>query len=677
MGEGFLELDMPIDYESELNSEQLAAVTSPAGPALVIAGAGVGKTRTLTYRVAYLLDQGIRPEQVLLLTFTNKSAREMLVRVNQLVKRSTIGLWGGTFHSICNRILRDHAVVLGYSQSFSILDRDDQKSLMREVISTHLRENKDKEFPKPDLLISIFSLAANLDELVENLLLIRYQYLEDYTDDILAISKLYEAQKKMTNSMDFDDLLINTLVLFEKFPQILQLYQCQFQVVLVDEYQDTNKVQSRFIDLLVANHHHLMAVGDDAQSIYSWRGANVDHLLKFKNRYPDAEVFPITVNYRSVPEVLTLANQIIARNSNQFKKSLHSVRDSKRQKPVFVSLKTPAAQAQFVADQLYQHNQAGVRWREMAVLYRSHYHALELQLELTQRNIAFEITSGLQFFQQAHIKDLVALLRFMVNPRDKVSFRRWLMLFPGVGNNTGEKFWKKWLESLGSSQELDSAVYTKLLRDWKMPKKAEVQWRIFVQALEGLASSDIIDQDEGKQTDGWKYPAGILSTALEEFYDQYMQVTYENYEPRRRELEQFITYSEGFESLTELLASLSLLGDMDTQTDQSANQAGVRDRVRLSSIHQAKGLEWKVVFVIWLADGMFPNRKVLESQSEASLEEERRLFYVAATRAKDELYLTYPQTNPRSYSGETFQRVSRFLEEVSPESVEIQQAEYY
>jgi DNA helicase-2/ATP-dependent DNA helicase PcrA len=426
------ELRLNIDYARELNEQQLAAVTAPPGPALVIAGAGSGKTRTLTYRVAFLLEQGIPPDRILLLTFTNKAAAEMMRRVSDLIGHELRSLWGGTFHSIGARVLRLHAETLGYQRDFTILDRDDAKDLIKACMADAQIDKKDKHFPKPDVLNEIFSLAANTHQTIEQLLEGKFSYFSEFAQEIADQQKRYHARKRATNGMDFDDLLALWLRLLQDHPEVREQYQRRFQFILVDEYQDTNKLQGDLIDLLAARHRNVTVVGDDAQSIYAWRGANFANILDFPKRYPGAQVFKIETNYRSTPEILNVANAAIAANVNQFAKELAPARKS-GVKPALVQCHDAGQQAAFIAQRTLELREEGVSLNQIAVLYRSHFHALELQLELTRQQIPFSITSGIRFFEQAHIKDATAYLKFVANPRDEVSFKRLTLLLPESG----------------------------------------------------------------------------------------------------------------------------------------------------------------------------------------------------------------------------------------------------
>jgi DNA helicase-2/ATP-dependent DNA helicase PcrA len=628
-----------LDYAAELNAQQLAAVQSPPGPALVIAGAGSGKTRTLTFRVAWLLEQGVPPSGILLLTFTNKAAREMLERVASVVPSGADEIWGGTFHSIGNRILRRHAEAIGFRSGFSIMDREDQEDMIESVVAREGLRTPDRRFPKGGVLAEIFSLSVNCGEPVPDILSRRYPYFSMLQEQIERVAVAYEARKKEANSMDFDDLLAKTNELFETNEEIAARYQRQFQYILVDEYQDTNRLQAELVERLAARHGNVMVVGDDAQSIYSWRGANFENILRFPQRHPTATVHKIETNYRSAPEVLELANAAILGNERQFRKELRAVRPSLGIKPALVPLATNNAQAAFVAQRILELHEEGVDLREIAVLYRAHYQSLEVQLELTRRGIPFAITSGLRFFEQAHIKDVAAFMKFAVNPRDEVAFKRMVKLLPGIGAKSAESLWSK---AAGSDAMED-------LRRAKVPAKAQKTWDQLVHTLAELKP--------GEQAAA---PSTMIESVLFAVYDDYMRSKFANYDARREDLNTLQNYARQFESADEFLAQLALLGAVETS--DALGTVSDEEKLTLSTVHQAKGLEWKAVFVVWLTEGMFPGSRALERDED--VEEERRLFYVAVTRCKDELYLTYPELRLNAGYGEAFQRPSRFLKEL-------------
>ena len=644
------EIRLNIDYPRELNEQQLAAVTAPPGPALVIAGAGSGKTRTLTYRVAYLLEQGIPPDRILLLTFTNKAAGEMMRRISDLLGHELRSLWGGTFHSIGARILRLHADTLGYQKDFTILDRDDAKDLIKASLLDAKIDTKDKHFPKADVLNEIFSLAANTHQTIAELVEGKFSYFEAFTEQIADQHKRYLARKRATNGMDFDDLLVLWLKLLQDHADVREHFQRRFQFILVDEYQDTNKLQGDLIDLLAARHHNVTVVGDDAQSIYAWRGANFANILDFPKRYPGAKVFKIETNYRSTPEILNVANAAIAANVNQFAKELSPARKS-GVKPALVQCHDASQQAQFIAQRVLELREEGTSLNQICVLYRSHFHALELQLELTRRQIPFSITSGIRFFEQAHIKDATAFLKFVANPKDEVSFKRLVLLLPGIGAKGAEKIYQSFTARMaGGELKMDTKLATALQSCTKaIPKKAAVPWAQFVATIAQL------EDDSTRRS-----AAKMLRLVMDAGYDDYLKETFDNYERRLEEIQQLAEFAFQFGTVEEFLTQLALLTNVEAEEDTQDDT----EKIKLSTIHQAKGLEFEVVFVIMLCDGMFPSAR--SSESNDSEEEERRLFYVSITRAKNELYLCYP--NIRGGFGasgaDTFQSPSRFLSEI-------------
>ncbi|MDD2706523.1 MAG: ATP-dependent helicase [Verrucomicrobiae bacterium] len=642
---------MPIDYAKELNEQQLAAVQAEPGPVLVIAGAGSGKTRTLTYRVAYLLEQGVSPDRLLLLTFTNKAAREMLGRVGLLMPLDSSLIWGGTFHSVANRLLRRHASMLGYQSNYAIMDRDDARDVINACIPAAGIQVKDKRFPKGDVLVEIFSLAVNTGRSIDEVVRQQYAHFSEQIESIRAVQQHYVKRKKLNNSMDYDDLLSNLLCLFKSHPDVADVYGRQFQSVLVDEYQDTNRVQSEIVDCFVKGHRNVMVVGDDAQSIYSWRGANFANIMDFPKRYAGAKVFKIEFNYRSTPQILDLANHSISANVRQFAKNLAAVKPGGLKPRIMPAMNT-STQAAFVAAQLLELRDQGIPLAGMAVLYRSHFHSMELQMELTRRNIPFDITSGLRFFEQAHIKDVTAYVKLAINPMDEMAFRRIVLRMPKVGGATAAKLWGKRvdLRETAAAQFPDQPMACLKLLAGDAPKPARDEWNRFAMLMQQLAAPSVVNK-----------PAELIRLAMEAGYEDYLKSQYENYASRREDLDQLALYAQRFEKTEDFLADLALMTEVDVDAGRSMSESP-DEVVRLSTVHQAKGQEFRVVFVIWLADGAFPNARAIESID--GEEEERRLFYVAVTRAKDELYLVYPQLRLSGNYGDAFQRPSRFLKEL-------------
>jgi DNA helicase-2/ATP-dependent DNA helicase PcrA len=547
------------------------------------------------------------------------------------------------------------------------MDREDQKDLIDTVVAGAGIDPKEIRFPKGDVLAEIFSFVVNTEKPLEELLAEKFPYFLPLLDKIQDVHERYEKKKKATNSMDFDDLLEKTLSMFQRHERIAEVYRRQFQFILVDEYQDTNKIQADLVDLLARDHRNVMVVGDDAQSIYSWRGANFQNILEFPKRYPDAQVFKIEMNYRSVPEILEVANAAITVNVQQFRKHLSATRESKALKPALVALNDGAVQAQFVAQRILELRDENVDLNDIAVLYRAHYHAVELQLELSRRGIPYLITSGIRFFEQAHIKDVTSFIRFVANPRDEVAFNRMVKLLPGIGNRTAKNLWQAWAADsvaarvdLGSQNQsaragVSAPGYSKRLQAMNVPAKSKKMWTQLAHTLDEIAP--------GGQPNP---PSEMVTSIVEAIYDDYAKVNFTNYELRREDLDQLAVFARQFKDIHEFLSQLALISNVDAEA--TPVQGADKEAVNLSTVHQAKGLEFHTVFVIWLTDGMFPSSRSLNTRD--ALEEERRLFYVAVTRARDELYLTYPQMRLSGGYGDVFQRPSRFLQEIPNELVE-------
>jgi len=655
---------MKIDFEHDLNPEQLATVQAPDGPLLVLAAAGTGKTRTLVYRLANLVARGVEPRRILLLTFTNKAAREMLDRARLIVGPEMSGLWNGTFHHLANRILRRHAHLLDFSLDFTILDRDDSISLMK-VCLKELKLN-DRQFPAAEVLMTLLSTAVNKRRELGDAVTAYFGDHPVNAADVLRVLELYGKKKRGLNAMDFDDLLVNGFELLQRHQEVLAGYQEQFLHIMVDEYQDTNIIQAGLVDLLAARHRNIMVVGDDFQSIYSWRGADYRNILTFHERYPDARQFKLETNYRSVPEILTLANACIAGNPRQYQKTLRSTRPSYR-RPTFAVLRDGSHQARYVVGQIRRLHSAGLAWRDMAVLYRAHYHAMELQLELAREKIPFVVMSGIRFFEQAHIKDTCSLLRIMHNRKDELAFLRLLCLLPGVGEKTAAKIWEK----LGGNFDIRQAAQ-RLALSKAMPAAAKPAWKKIEELLEeytGLAQAS--PRRAGASNAGGKSrdPGEIIQDFIRRFYDEYLLETYDDYERRLEDLNGLVAFLAEFDSLEDFLNEVALVTNLDADMDRMDGITA--DCLRLSTVHQAKGLEWRAVFILWAADGMFPSGRSLNEAG--GDEEERRLFYVAVTRAKDELFLCFPSVRRNADGGVNFLSPSRFLLEVPPESLQTEQ----
>jgi DNA helicase II / ATP-dependent DNA helicase PcrA len=653
-------------YKSELNEEQFRVVTAPPKSALVVAGAGTGKTRAITYRVAYLIEQGVSPQRILLATFTNRAAREMLRRVESLTGSQNVHrVWGGTFHRIANMMLRRHAVSIGFDGNYSILDSEDARDLLNVCIDDAAIDTKKSRFPKAEVIQSIISYANNTDSPVEEIIVSKYPYFELLTAQIKRVDAIYRVRKQERNLMDYDDLLLNVKRLLVEKKEIADLYADQFQHILVDEYQDTNRLQAEIIDLLAVKHRNVMVVGDDAQSIFAWRGAEFTNIYEFPNRYPDAEIYKLETNYRSTPEILGLANTSIASNRKQFAKMLTAVRRSRGFKPAMVPCSDVEQQSAFVASRILELRDEGINLEDIAVMYRSHYHSIELQLELSRRNIPYRIQSGVRFFEQAHIKDVVSYLRIVVNPRDELAWKRVLKMIPGVGNATANRVYEAIVSeppalTSGETGEAAAGSNTSIALLRRVAESGRVRatgpFKNFVLLLELLSAQDNRNN-----------PAKQIELVLTHGYEQYLAETYENAESRVEDLKGLATYATRYKTTEDFLSELALLSterftEPQPLVGEDVVEGGEEDELlTLTSVHQAKGLEWKAVFIIWAAEGKFPSPKSLrEIDSE---EEERRLWYVALTRAKDELYLTYPLLVTDYNRQSVLQKPSRFITE--------------
>lgn len=636
-----------IDYAAELNEEQLAVVENGDGPCLVLAGAGSGKTRTVTYRVAWLLEHGIPPDRILLLTFTNKAAKEMITRVEMLLRTYPQGLWSGTFHSIANRLLRQFGNRTAYGSGFSILDEEDATDLMKLCIKEQKVNDLGKRFPSAAVLKSISSYAANaripLDEAIER----KNSAFADFTHEIAEVLKRYERAKIDQRSMDFDDLLIVLLKLLQDEPDIRQLLADRFAYVIVDEFQDTNLIQAEIVKLLSSAHKNLLVVGDDAQSIYSFRAAEIKNILNFPDQYTGAKVFRLVTNYRSTPEILKVANEVIKNNEEQFSKELVAV-SHKGELPMVVPAADERQEAQYVAEQIVQLINDGTPMREIAVLFRAAFHSQAVEFELMKRNIPYDYRGGLKFFERAHVKDAIAHLRILRNVKDGMAWIRALQIHPGVGLATAAKIADHAAQFDDVRMAIDSTP--------KIGAKAMLGWQRATKILSVMLT-----------TDG---PAPALRAfAGAESYKEYLEAEYPNYRDRLDDIEQFGVFAEQYDEIGPFLDAVTLTGDFGAKlmdTEQQAENTGDDDKIVLSTIHQAKGLEWDDVFIINLAEGAFPHQRSYGSEAEMS--EERRLFYVAATRARKKLFFTYPVTS--GYETVEIRQPSTFLDEIPKAAIE-------
>ncbi len=628
----------PVDYERALNPEQLRAVRSTEGPFLVIAGAGSGKTRVLVYRVAYLVQQGVQPGEVLLLTFTRKAASEMLRRATQLLDERCNRVAGGTFHSFANATLRQYASLAGLSPHFSILDESDSQDALN-LSRTQLGLHKlPKRFPRKSTIRDIFSKSVNKSCSLRAVLEAEYPHFIEWEEALERLQKAYGEYKRSKELLDYDDLLVRLRDLLRDNEKLRLALSRRYRYIMVDEYQDTNRLQAHLVCLLASAHKNVMVVGDDSQSIYSFRGANVRNIMDFPQLFPGTQVITLEQNYRSSQPILSLTNEIIRFAGEKYEKRLFTEK-SGGLRPVFVDAADEHAQSRFVAEKILQLREEGIELKECAVLFRSGWHSNDLEIELANRSIPFVKYGGQRFVEAAHIKDMVAYLRILYNLRDAVSWHRALLLMPGIGPKTAERLL---LQIVTEGKGLDCSL--------DLGPKTEA-----VQALLDLL----------KQLSGKELPVEHLLEPLIDYYVPLLREKYDDFNKRTSDLESLQRIAERYRSLEEFLADLAL-----EPPERSIIEAGRQSRddecLTLSTIHSAKGLEWHTVFIIYAAEGHLPSYLSLEDPQ--ALEEERRLMYVATTRAKENLFLVKPhlERSPRGYMDQgasVFTQISRFLAE--------------
>jgi DNA helicase II / ATP-dependent DNA helicase PcrA len=638
-------------FAADLNQAQHSAATAPDGFNLILAGPGSGKTRVITYRVAYLIARGVPAESILLVTFTRRAAREMVSRLEALVGTKGTKVWAGTFHHIGNRLLRRSAKLLGFGENFTILDGEDQLDLVRLAMEDAGLVGTGKMTPKPASVQHTLSFAFNVRRPLKEVILERNPDWQEWVPNLEAAELAYTKRKKAANCMDYDDLLGQWARLLAEFPDQRAMQAKMFQHLLVDEMQDTNAVQADLIETLAREGSgNLTAVGDDAQSIYRFRGANYDNILKFPERNPGTSIFRLETNYRSTPEIIAFTNASIAHNASGFPKTLVSAR-GKGVKPLVIPASDAHEEADFLAQQILELRNEGLSLSRMAVLYRNHHDSILLQAELVSRGVPYSVRSGLRFFEQAHIKDVLAYCRILANPRDEPAWRRLLLLLPGIGPAKGSAICSRLISASDPLAALATAETMALV-----PAKSK-----------GFFAGFVADLRKVEHAKPESNPSAAIAAILQGGYPDTVKSRYERPENRIADIEQLAVLASRYDSLERLIADLMLAGDVygvdGLSTDDST------DHLVLSTIHQAKGLEWSRVFVPRLVDESFPNARSLGEVG--GEDEERRIFYVAVTRAMDELYLTYPLTLARGGRGPTqVTRPSRFLTEVHPELYE-------
>ncbi|UCG42110.1 MAG: ATP-dependent helicase [candidate division WOR-3 bacterium] len=622
-----------------LNEQQLRAVVHPGGPLLVIAGAGTGKTRTLVYRVAWLLRQGVPAERVLLLTFTRRAAREMLNRAHALCRQSTSQVWGGTFHAVGNRLLRLYGNAVGLGPGFTVADESDSADMLGLIRTDLGYSSKEKRFPRKATIRSIYSRVVNSRDPLGEVLEREYPWCVEAERGLRQIFSRYTALKQERQVLDFDDLL-----LFWKYaldvPEVRDRMGGQFDHVLVDEYQDTNVIQAEILQGLRHANANVTAVGDDAQSIYSFRGATIRNILEFPERFPNTTIVTLEENYRSVQHVLDVANSVMEVARFRYTKNLWSKRRHGRQ-PVLITCMDEAEQARVVCDAVLEGVEQGSRLQDQAVLFRAGHHSDLLEIELARRSIPFHKYGGLKFVETAHVKDLVAFLRILENPHDDMSWFRVLEMVDGVGPKTVRRI----LDFLR-----ESGLDFRHLAECPVPAAARAGFAGLVDVLVSIR--------------GEKMPLAGQIERIRDFYDPVLERLYDNPIPRRRDLDQLETIARRYRSRASFVAELALDPPQST-ADLSGPPHKDEDFLILSTMHSAKGCEWKSVYIIHAADGMIPSD--MATDDEASIEEERRLFYVAITRAMDSLSVVFPlryyHRKHRMGDAHTYAQLTRFMPE--------------
>lgn len=625
----------------ELNPEQRRAVVHGAGPLLIVAGAGSGKTRTLAYRVAYLMATGVDPERILLLTFTRRASEEMIKRATAAIPKGSAAsgrVWGGTFHATANRLLRMYAKAAGLDPDFTVMDQSDAEDMLNVVRHDLDLHTKEKRFPRKGTCLDIYSRCVNGTEPVGEVIQRHFPWCEEWAKDLKSLFKAYVERKQLRNVLDYDDLLLYWAQLVAD-ESVADAIGGRFDHILVDEYQDTNKVQAQILLGMRRKNPNITVVGDDAQSIYSFRAATVRNMLDFPTQFPNATVVTLDRNYRSVSPILETTNLVIGQAEERFAKDLRAVRGGGA-RPKLVTCKDEAQQDQYVVDRVLEHYEQGIPLKQQAVLFRTAYHSNSLEVELTRRNIPFHKYGGLRFLEAAHVKDMICLLRIVENPRDEMAWYRILQLLDGVGPTTASQA----IRHVGEQHNDPRA-----LRTFKAPPAAARDIETLCGLIDDLYSAPAM-------------PPAAQVERVRKFYDPLLQKLYDNPTPRQRDLENLERIAAGYKSRRQFLVDLQL--DPPTSTsDLAGPPVKDEDWLVLSTIHSAKGCEWDVVYVIHAADGCLPSDMATGSAEE--IEEEMRLTYVAMTRAKDFLYVAWPLRYYHTWSSftdrHTYAQVCRFI----------------
>jgi DNA helicase-2/ATP-dependent DNA helicase PcrA len=632
---------------SDLNPAQLAAATHGDGPLLIIAGAGTGKTRTLVHRVAHLIERGVPPERILLLTFTRRAAQEMLGRVERLVGKACHHVQGGTFHATAHRLLRRYGAAAGVPSDFTIMDQEDSQDLMHMARVQLGYGDKTKRFPKKETLHRVYSRHVNTDIPVGTILADEFPQFAEFLPDITRIFADYTARKGTRNLVDYDDLLLFWAGMLESSPEVAARIAALYDHLLVDEYQDTNLLQARILRGLCRNHTNVTVVGDDAQSVYSFRGASFRNILDFPQQFEGTSVVTLEQNYRSSQPILDTTNTLISRARERFTKVLWTTRTG-GDRPWLVTARDEDEQTRFVVDRILELYEGGTPLREMAVLFRAGYMSAAIEIELTNRKIPFEKWGGLRFLEAAHVKDVLAFLRVLENPRDEVSWYRILLLLPGIGDLTARS---------AIAAMAQAAWESSSFARYRAPARAHAAHASLVTLLDTLRTGDTAQTVSGD------------IARVRKLYDDILRERYDQAEPRLADLDQLETIAGGYPSRSAFLSAIALEPPSNTH-DLAVGDHEDEDVLVLSTAHSAKGKEWDAVFLIWAVDGWFPTTRAIND--DAGLEEERRLMYVALTRARHHLAVSYPLQVYGSRRGADYSvdQLSRFLDRGVREKME-------
>lgn len=627
-----------VDYENQLNENQLKAIVKKNGSILVIAGAGSGKTKTLTYRVARLIEDGVAPENILLLTFTKKAADEMLNRATAVLDNRCEKVAGGTFHSFANFILRKYSNCLELKNNFTIMDRADAEDVINHL-SGQIIPKKEKRFPKKSTILDIYSKTINKNISAEQIIQTEFRQFEHCLEKIIEIQKAYVQYKRENSLLDYDDLLLYLKVLLESNETIRKKISNQYKYVMIDEYQDTNTLQADIVKLLVSEHNNIMAVGDDSQSIYSFRGANFKNILNFPSVFPNTEIIKLEQNYRSSQNILSFTNKILEKAKEKYSKTLYS-NIFNETKPALICATNMQTEAEFICQRILELLDEEVELNDICVLARSARMTYNLEIELAKCSIPYKKFGGLKFIETAHIKDIIAYLRIILNPDDIISLNRILLLLKGVGNQTANKL----IPILKGQQNPDIKL---------LPAKCSNEIKTLIKNIFELRATPLT-------------PSEIVAQILK-YYRPILQEKYDDFAKREKDLEHFEYLAHQYSSLDNFLSDLAL--EPPDKSISDVNEGSRKDEyLTISTIHSAKGLEWNTVFIIGAVDGRFPS--VYSFNSDEEMDEELRLMYVAATRAKSNLHITYPIDMFDFSTNMVLSKPSRFIDDISENILE-------